>query len=209
MMNNLPPYTFASIDALKPYLRNARTHSNKQIGQIADSIKEFGFINPVLIDGNKQIIAGHGRVLAAQLIGMVEVPTLRFDHLCVKDKHLIINENESVTVRRLFDFYLEIKSVWKLKKEADALGIVTKHRHLRDGRLQGGKSFSRGNLYQLLSDPVYIGKVRHHGETYPGQHKRIINQEIWDGVQALMSSNAVNRASETNAFQIGYGLSRC
>ncbi len=117
----------------------------------------------------------------------------------VKDKHLIINENESVTVRQLFDFYLEIKSVRKLKEEADALGIVTKHRRLRDGRLQGGKPFSRGNLYQLLSNPLYIGKVRHHGETYPGQHKRIINQETWDAVQALMSINAVNRASATNA----------
>jgi hypothetical protein len=57
----LPP------EALKPYARNARTHSKKQIRQIADSIKEFGFCNPVLIDGNAHIIAGHGRV--AVLVG--------------------------------------------------------------------------------------------------------------------------------------------
>ncbi len=85
----------------------------------------------------------------------------------VKDKHLIINDAESVTVRQLFDLYLDIKSVRKLKEEADALGIVTKHRRLKDGRLLGGKTFSRGNLYQLLSNQLYIGRVRHHEETYP------------------------------------------
>jgi ParB-like chromosome segregation protein Spo0J len=69
------------IAALKPWQNNPRTHSKKQIKQIADSIKEFGFVNPVLIDGEYRIIAGHGRVEAAKLLGMTEVPTLRVDHL--------------------------------------------------------------------------------------------------------------------------------
>ena len=104
MINNLPPYTFASIDALKPYPRNARTHSNKQIGQIADSIKEFGFINPVLIDGDNQIIAGHGRVLAAQLIGMSEVPILRFDHLTEAQKRAYILADNKIAENAGWDF---------------------------------------------------------------------------------------------------------
>ena len=66
---------------LKPRARNPRTHSAKQIKQIAASIKEFGFISPVLIDGDDGIIAGHGRVEAAKLIGMSDVPTVRVDHL--------------------------------------------------------------------------------------------------------------------------------
>ena len=61
---------------LIPYARNARTHSPEQIAQIAASIKEWGFTNPVLIDETDGIIAGHGRVLAAQLIGLVDVPTM-------------------------------------------------------------------------------------------------------------------------------------
>ena len=66
---------------LKPRARNPRTHSPKQIKQIAASIAEFGFISPVLIDGSDRIIAGHGRVDAAKLIGMTDVPTVRVDHL--------------------------------------------------------------------------------------------------------------------------------
>ncbi len=104
MMNNLPPYTLIGIDTLKPYPRNARTHSNKQIGQIADSIKEFGFINPVLIDGDKQIIAGHGRVLAAQLIGMAKVPTLRFDHLTEAQKRAYILADNKIAENAGWDF---------------------------------------------------------------------------------------------------------
>jgi DNA modification methylase len=66
---------------LKPRPKNPRTHTAKQIKQIAASIKEFGFVNPVLIDGANGIIAGHGRVEAAKLLGMGDIPTVRVDHL--------------------------------------------------------------------------------------------------------------------------------
>ena len=70
----------AVIDLI-PYINNARTHSTEQVTQIAASIKEFGFCNPVLIDGNNGIIAGHGRVMAAQKLGMESVPTIELSHL--------------------------------------------------------------------------------------------------------------------------------
>jgi len=73
--------TYKSPSQLKPRTRNPRTHSKKQIQQIATSIKAFGFISPVLIDGTDGIIAGHGRVEAAKLIDMSDVPTVRVDHL--------------------------------------------------------------------------------------------------------------------------------
>jgi DNA modification methylase len=69
------------IETLRPYARNARTHSKKQIRQIAKSIERFGFCNPVLIDDTSQIIAGHGRVEAAKLLDMKEVPTVMLSHL--------------------------------------------------------------------------------------------------------------------------------
>jgi hypothetical protein len=68
-------------DTLIPYARNTRTHSEAQVAQIAGSIREFGFTNPVLIDGENGIIAGHGRVLAAQKLGLGEVPCIRLSHL--------------------------------------------------------------------------------------------------------------------------------
>lgn len=80
----------APINTLKPYSNNARTHSPKQIKQIADSIKTFGFNNPVLIDKHNTIIAGHGRVLAAQELKLNTVPTLCLDHLTEAQKKAYI-----------------------------------------------------------------------------------------------------------------------
>jgi ParB-like nuclease domain len=68
-------------DALKPYAGNARTHSDKQISQIEASIRKFGFNNPVLVDADNRIVAGHGRVEAAKRLGLRSVPTIRLDHL--------------------------------------------------------------------------------------------------------------------------------
>lgn len=65
-----------SVEALIPYARNSRTHSDEQVAQIAASIREFGFTNPVLVDNGGGIVAGHGRVMAARKLGMAEVPTV-------------------------------------------------------------------------------------------------------------------------------------
>ena len=66
-----------AVERLIPYARNSRTHSEAQVAQIAASIREFGFTNPVLIDGEGGIIAGHGRVMAARKLGMADVPCIR------------------------------------------------------------------------------------------------------------------------------------
>src|SRR5215212_10200708 len=75
---------------LRPYSRNARTHSKKQLRQIADSIERFGFTNPVLIDQDNTILAGHGRVAAAQLLGMPEVPCIRIETMSATDKRAYV-----------------------------------------------------------------------------------------------------------------------
>ena len=83
------------VESLIPYARNARTHSDDQVAQIAASIREFGFCNPVLIDGVKGIIAGHGRVLAARKLGMAEVPCIELSHLSeAQKKAYIIADNK-------------------------------------------------------------------------------------------------------------------
>ena len=79
-----------AIDALIPYARNSRTHSDEQVAQIAASIKEFGFTNPVLIDAGGGIIAGHGRVLAARKLGLTDVPCIRLDHLTDAQKRAYV-----------------------------------------------------------------------------------------------------------------------
>ncbi len=75
---------------LVPYAKNARTHSEEQIAQIAASIAEFGFNNPVLVDSEAGIIAGHGRVLAAKKLGLTEIPVVVLDHLSATQKRAFI-----------------------------------------------------------------------------------------------------------------------
>jgi hypothetical protein len=70
------------IDRLRPYERNPRTHSEAQVDQIAASMVEFGWTNPILIDESAGILAGHGRLLAARKLGLGEVPVIRFEHAC-------------------------------------------------------------------------------------------------------------------------------
>ena len=81
-------------ETLIPYVNNARTHSEEQISQIMGSIQEFGFVNPILIDKDKVIIAGHGRLLAAQRLGLEEVPVICLAHLTESQrKALILADN--------------------------------------------------------------------------------------------------------------------
>lgn len=83
------------IDALIPYARNSRTHSDAQVAQIAASIKEFGFTNPVLIDETGSIIAGHGRVLAARKLSIADIPSIRLTHLTdAQKKAYVIADNK-------------------------------------------------------------------------------------------------------------------
>lgn len=90
MENATSRYESVDIDKLIPYINNARTHSPEQIKQIQASIREFGFINPVLIDGNFNIIAGHARVMAAKAEGMDKVPCLFIEHLTEAQKKAYI-----------------------------------------------------------------------------------------------------------------------
>jgi len=117
----------------------------------------------------------------------------------LKDRALIINESEAEAVRTLFRLYLELGTVRRLKEEADRVGLKTKRRPQPSGTVLGGIAFTRGHLYQLLSNPLYAGEVRHKGATYPGQHKGIVDQQTFAAVQQHLAENAVERNSQTNA----------
>ncbi len=87
---DFPPYKRALVAELVPYARNARTHSEAQVTRIAASIREFGFTNPVLVDGERGVIAGHGRLLAARMLGLAEVPTIELAHLTEAQKRAYV-----------------------------------------------------------------------------------------------------------------------
>jgi len=81
---------YRPVDVLIPYCRNARTHSEAQVAQIAASIVEFGWTNPVLVDGDNGVVAGHGRLLAARKLGLANVPVIELAHLSPTQKRAYI-----------------------------------------------------------------------------------------------------------------------
>lgn len=95
MIKNALKISMTETDKLIPYARNSRTHSSEQVAQIAASIKEFGFLNPIIIDGENGIIAGHGRVMAAQKLGLKELPCVEAAHLTdAQRKAYVIADNK-------------------------------------------------------------------------------------------------------------------
>ena len=100
MHATLPTIEMLPVHALKPYAGNARKHSKRQVRQIADSIKRFGFTNPVLISDEGEIVAGHGRVMAAKELGVDTVPTLRLSHLSAEERRASWPTTRTCKVRR-------------------------------------------------------------------------------------------------------------
>src|SRR5215831_18990250 len=110
-----------------------------------------------------------------------------------KDRKLIVNEAEAETVRLIFRRYLALGCVSKLRADLDQKGVRSKQRILTSGRALGGCSFGRGALYHLLRNRIYRGEVEHKGIAYPGEHKAIVDEELWIAVQSRLSSNVRQR----------------
>ncbi len=116
----------------------------------------------------------------------------------VRDKLLIPNAGEAAMVRRIFERYLETGS---LVDAAEALArddIVGKRRIMSSGRIVGGQPFNRGGLAHLLRNPLYIGKVRHRDQVFDGAHAAIIDQPLWDAVQAQLDANLATPRGRRN-----------
>ena len=108
----------------------------------------------------------------------------------VKEKKLIIDPIGAETVRKIYAQYAELGSVRKLKEHLDRVGIFTKQRIRKDGTPAGGKSFGRGHLQWILTNPIYTGLMTHKGKISEGQHEAIISRDIWDATQLLLSNKA-------------------
>jgi len=115
----------------------------------------------------------------------------------VIDRHLVVNQTEAETVREIFRRYLELGSVRRLMEDLNRRGIRSKVRVAKNGKQSGGNLFFRGALYELLSNPIYIGEIRHKGVRYPGLHEPIVDRELWDKTQLLLQSHAARRAPRT------------
>ena len=97
---------------------------------------------------------------------------------------LKIREDEAAVVRELFALYVELGSVRAVHEEATRLGFRSRLRMLGNGKTVGGGAFSRGHIHQMLSNPIYVGRIRHKHLVHDGLHPAIVSPEIWDEVQA-------------------------
>jgi len=119
----------------------------------------------------------------------------------VEDHKLVVIDSEAELVRSIFRRYGELGSVRLLKEELEARGINSKSWTSASGRVIGGKPFSRGALYLLLQNRIYRGEIVHERQSYPGEHVPIIDQPLWDTVQAQLAANTVDRNSATRIRQ--------
>lgn len=112
------------VESLIPYVNNSRKHSDEQVAQIAASIKEFGWTNPILVDGNNGIIAGHGRLMAARKLAMDKVPVIELAHLSDGQRKALIIADNKLALNSDWDFELLKIEMANLDGEGFNLDII-------------------------------------------------------------------------------------
>ena len=141
---------YRKVEDLIPYVNNSRKHSDEQVAQIASSIKEFGWTNPILIDGTNSIIAGHGRLMAARKLKMEEVPTIELSHLTDTQRKALVIADNKLALNADWDTTLLTIELDELLKDGFAL-IKT---IMSDVNFDAGSEEDQGKLDQL--DPKWI-----------------------------------------------------
>ena len=126
------------------------------------------------------------------------LPALGYD---VQNRKLVVNEDEARTVLHILRRYVELQSVRALQAELDGAGIRSKQRILADGTPFGGHKLSRGALYLMLQNRIYRGEITHKGNAYPAEHQPIVDETLWDQVQAILAENRVDRVTGADAKQ--------
>jgi ParB-like nuclease domain len=151
--------SYQNVEALKPYAGNARTHSDKQIAQIAASIRNFGFNNPVLVDADNRIVAGHGRVEAAKRLGLTSVPTIRLDHLSDAERRAyVIADNRLAELagwdREILKIELQGLAALDLDFDVEITGFDTAELDLLlDDRVEASKPDPADEIPPVASGP--------------------------------------------------------
>jgi DNA invertase Pin-like site-specific DNA recombinase len=126
------------------------------------------------------------------------MPPLGYD---VKERKLVVNDDEARAVADIYRRYLALKSVHALMDELAEAGIQSKRRVRHDGTEYGGQKLSRGALYLMLQNRIYRGEITHKGNSYAGEHPAIIEQPLWDEVQTVLTNNRIERATGVRAKQ--------
>jgi ParB-like chromosome segregation protein Spo0J len=197
-MTTFPDYKTVSTDSLIPYVRNSRTHSDEQVAQIAASIKEFGFLNPIIIDGDNGIIAGHGRVMAAQKLGIKELPCIEASHLTDTQRRAYIIADNKLALNADWDIDL-------LRVELDELGELDFDLELTGFSLDeiagmdfdGGEEVGMPDLPDGDKDPFQQKTFTLHDE-----QAAIVDDAVTLARTSPLSDTGLNENSNGNALAL-------
>ena len=180
-----------ALSALVPYERNANVHPENQLRQIADSIKEFGFNAPILVDGKGGIIAGHGRYEAARLLELEKVPTVCLDHLTEQQKKAYIIADNKIAENSYWDMQLLASELEALNTDYDLMGfddgeaetLILENIDTPASPDTTEEEIDKGTLLELAS--VVVGEpsnIVHHGQHWKlgGSHDLLALSVIAD-----------------------------
>lgn len=195
-MNTTYQVAECAISSLRPYAGNARTHSKKQIKQIARSIERFGFTNPVLVSDDGEIIAGHGRVEAAKLLGWKQVPTLALSHLSEDERRAYVIADNKLALNAGWDkaiLAIELQALSELKFDVELTGFSLAEIDLVID--EAGEADPNG--FDAPEDEVEFATgqpVSRHGDLWlMGRHKLLCGDARSSfGFEVLMGSESVD-----------------
>lgn len=183
---------YRKVKDLIPYVNNSRKHSDEQVAQIASSIKEFGWTNPILIDGTNSIIAGHGRLMAARKLKMEEVPTIELSHLTDTQRKALVIADNKLALNADWDTTLLTIELDELLKDGFALDILGFNADELNALLEPEQ-------VEGLTDEDAVPKVPEEPKTKLGDIYQLGNHRLMcgdstsvDAVDKLMDGNAVD-----------------
>ncbi|MFN5256068.1 MAG: site-specific DNA-methyltransferase [Limnohabitans sp.] len=201
-----PEIRMVPVDSLIPYARNARTHSEDQVAQIAASISEFGFTNPILTDGEKGVIAGHGRLAAARKLALTQVPVIELGHLTAIQKKAYILADNRIAANAGWDeelLKLEIAELDEAEFNLELMGFGDEELE----RLLNGDGDTTGLTEDDAVPELPAEPVSKTGDVWVlGQHRLLCGDStVLSDVERLMNGQLADMAFTDPPYNVDYG----
>lgn len=197
---------YRAVDALIPYIRNAKQHPDAQVAQIASSIREFGWGSPILVDGSNNVIAGHGRLLAARKLGMSEVPVISLDHLTDTQRRALILADNKIGENASWENDLLGLELAELKDAGFDLALTGFSSEEWDALIAGEETSEDGLTDDDAVPEVTENPISRTGDIWLlGEHKLICGDATKpEDYQALLGDELVDMTFTDPPYNVNY-----
>ncbi len=197
---------YRAVDALIPYIRNAKQHPDAQVAQIAASIREFGWGSPILVDASNNVIAGHGRLLAARKLGMNEVPVISLDHLTDTQRRALILADNKIGENASWENDLLGLELAELKDAGFDLGLTGFSSEEWDALIAGEETSEDGLTDDDAVPEVTENPISRTGDIWLlGEHKLICGDATKpEDYQALLGDELVDMTFTDPPYNVNY-----